>query len=67
VNLNTWPTQELQWLRRLLSELGFPQEMVKMNQDNVASIHLAEGRGKFQSTKHIEIRHHKCKEVVEKG
>ena len=58
---------ELQWLKRLLSELGFPQEFVEMNQDNVASIHLAEGRGKFSASKHIELRHHKCREVIENG
>ena len=60
-------TQELQWLRRLLAELEFPQDLVEMKQDNVASIHLAEGRGKFQSTKHIELRHHKCREVIKNG
>ena len=58
---------ELQWLKRLLAELGFPQEFVEMNQDNAASIHLAEGRGKFSASKHIELRHHKCREVIENG
>jgi hypothetical protein len=41
----TSAVKEMQWLRLLLSELGFEQQATKMYQDNTASIQLAYGKG----------------------
>jgi hypothetical protein len=60
----TSAVKEMQWLRLLLSELGFEQQATKMYQDNTASIQLANGKG---HRKHIDIRRQFCKEAVDQG
>jgi hypothetical protein len=54
-------TQELKWLRCLLDELGFPQEITEMNQDNKSCIQITHSH---QRSKHIDIRHHFIKDEI---
>lgn len=59
-------TQELMYLRQLLSDLGFPQERASiLHEDNQGTIALATGRaGMAKRTKHIDIRHHFVREKI---
>ena len=36
-------TKEMKWLRQLLEELGFPQEITEIFQDNKACVQMAKG------------------------
>jgi hypothetical protein len=57
-------TQELKWLRGLLAELGFPQEITEMKQDNKSCIQITQGNHSHQRSKHIDIRHHFIKDEI---
>jgi hypothetical protein len=59
-------TQELLWIRALLKELGYDQsEPTPMHQDNMGCIELTKSNKNHQRTKHIDIRHHFIKDVVD--
>lgn len=59
---------EITWLRSLLSEMGFTQEKsTKIYQDNIGSITWAEDISNFKRNKHIDIRLHHVRELVQKG
>ena len=60
-------TQELRWLRVLLDELGFPQDIVEMQQDNTSCISLTKGNSAHSRSKHIDIRHHSLRDEIEQG
>ena len=52
-------TQEIIWLRGLLSELGFAQESATVLMcDNQPAIAIASDDVHHARTKHIDIRHH---------
>ena len=59
-------TQELLYLRQLLSDLEFPQERASiLHEDNQGAMALATGRaGMAKRTKHIDIRHHFVREKI---
>ena len=51
-------TQEVKWLRTLLEELGFQQDIVELNQDNTGCMGMVKKRNMPAKSKHIDIRHH---------
>ena len=55
------------WIKRLLSELGFnsPNDLIVINSDNQGSSALAKNPIQHARTKHIDIRHHFIREMVE--
>ena len=55
------------WIKRLLSELGFnsPNDPIVINSDNQGSSALAKNPIQHARTKHIDIRHHFIREMVE--
>jgi hypothetical protein len=58
--------QEAVYLRTLIEELGFKVQLpMTIFQDNQGSIFLAEGKGNHGRTKHIDIRHHFIRDLVE--
>jgi hypothetical protein len=63
----TQATKEAIWLRRLLLELGFPQQITTIFEDNQSTIALAKNPVHHQRTKHIDVRHHFVREQVEIG
>ena len=60
-------TQELKWLSQLLGELGFPQDVVTLKQDNTACINIADSSTSHARTKHIDLRHHFIREAKKQG
>jgi hypothetical protein len=59
----------IEWLRNLLSSLGFDQkEPSIVYQDNMSTIKLAEkGEGNFGTTRHLNVRFFKIKELIDNG
>lgn len=58
-------TTELIWLKQLLSELGFPINILKcLWTDNQAAGHIATNPVFHEGTKHIEIYYHFAREKV---
>ena len=57
--------KETLWLSELLSELGFPQGAVKVFVDNKSAIQLAKFPMLRPRSKHIGMRHHWIREVVQ--
>ena len=61
----TTATQEMMWLRRLLSELGWGQEGPSViNEDNQSTLELVRTGKNHGRTKHIDIRHHFLRDQV---
>ncbi|XP_044585033.1 secreted RxLR effector protein 161-like [Cotesia glomerata] len=59
--------KEAIWLKRMLKELGIQCGSVPMNVNNQSAIKLASNPEFHKRTKHIEVRYHFIREVVEKG
>ena len=57
---------EVLWVRKLLSEIGFPtQEASKIMCDNKAIIQISENPVQHDRTKHVEVDRHFIKEKLE--
>ena len=63
----TEAVKEALWLRGLVKDLGIIQRSVVVNCDSQSAIHLAKNQVYHARTKHIDIRYHKVREVVEDG
>ena len=50
--------KEALWLRRLVSELEFKQEVVKVSCDSSSAIQLSKNPKYHERTKHIDVRMH---------
>uniref|UniRef100_A0A803KS96 Uncharacterized protein n=1 Tax=Chenopodium quinoa TaxID=63459 RepID=A0A803KS96_CHEQI len=59
--------KESLWLRGLLDDLGFRQEGVQLSCDIQSAIHLEKNQVYHARTKHIDVRYHFIRDVVEKG
>ena len=63
-----YASQETVWLRQLLSDLGEPATgATRMYEDNQGCIKLATSERINARTKHIDIRHHHLRDLVENG
>ena len=60
----TEATKEALWLQGLVGELGVKQEHVSVFSDNQSAIHLTRNQGFHERTKHIDVRLHFIREVV---
>lgn len=61
-------TKEAIWVNTLLDELKFPQpQRTLLLIDNQSAISLAKNAVFHSRTKHIAIRYHFIREIVEKG
>ena len=58
--------QEAIWLRRLLSSLGFSQKPTILYEDNQGAIALSKNPKSHSRTKHIDIRYHFIREIIER-
>jgi hypothetical protein len=59
---------EIVFLRNLLEELGFPQGgPTTIHEDNMSTIHMVQGHGKFHRQKHINVKYHYSRELLNEG
>ncbi|GKD04944.1 retrovirus-related pol polyprotein from transposon TNT 1-94 [Tanacetum coccineum] len=61
----TKAVKEAMWLRGLLEELGVKLNSVAVNCDNQGAIHLSQNHVFHERTKHINVRNHFIREVLE--
>ncbi len=60
--------QEALWLQKLLNDVGVPQNNpVTIFEDNQGAIKLSKAQRDHSRTKHIDIRHHFIRQLVEDG
>jgi hypothetical protein len=52
------------WLKTALEDLGFPGTPMAMFCDNRSTIDLAENHQISELSKHIDIHHHRVREIV---
>ena len=55
------------WLKNFLSDLGHKQEIYVVNGDNQSAIHLAKNHTFHSRSKHIDVRYHWIREVLDDG
>lgn len=58
--------KEMLWLKRFLEELGIKQKEYKIHYDSQSALDLSKNPMYHSRTKHIDIRYHWIREVVEK-
>ncbi|KAK0592644.1 hypothetical protein LWI29_022839 [Acer saccharum] len=63
----TESSKELIWLQGLLAELGFDQVMNVLHSDSQSAIHLAKNSAFHSKTKHIDLRYHFIRSLIEEG
>ncbi|KAE8719078.1 hypothetical protein F3Y22_tig00109978pilonHSYRG00092 [Hibiscus syriacus] len=59
--------KEAIWLQGLLGELGMEQKHIKVHCDSQSVIHLAKNQVYHARTKHIDVRYHFVREILEEG
>ena len=58
---------QLLWMQKLLHDYGICQEHLSIYSDNTSVINISKNPVQHSRTKHIEIRHHFIRELVEDG
>ena len=58
---------QLLWMQKLLHDYGICQEHLTIYYDNTSAINISKNPVQHSRTKHIEIRHHFIRELVEDG
>ena len=61
----TEASKEMIWLQGLLTELGFKQEKNVLHSDSQSAIHLAKNSAFHSRTKHIALRYHFIRSLLE--
>jgi hypothetical protein len=56
---------QLLWMKTLLSDYGFSQDNMIINCDNTSAINISKNPIQHSRTKHIDIRHHFLRDLVE--
>jgi hypothetical protein len=59
--------RQLQWMHSLFYELGMPIDTIPLCGDNQGAIFIASNPVQERQTKHIDIRYHYIRQVLEKG
>ena len=59
--------KEAIWLRGLVSELGLQQDVLVIFCDSQSVVHLTKNNKYHSRTKHIEIKHHFIRDIVDMG
>jgi hypothetical protein len=60
-------SKEMIWLQRFLDELGKKQELGRLYSDSQSAIHLAKNSAFHSKTKHIQLKYHFIRSVLEDG
>ena len=63
----TEAVKEALWLRGLIGDLGMVQDNVDVHCDSQSAIHLAKNQVHHGRTKHIDVRFHFIREIIESG
>ena len=63
----TEAVKETIWLQGLLDYLGVGQKQVTVFCDSQSAIHLAKNQVYHARTKHIYVRYHFVREIIEEG
>ena len=63
----TEAVKEAIWLQGLLDDLGVGQKQVTVFCDSQSAIHLAKNQVYHARTKHIDVRYHFMREIIEEG
>ena len=63
----TEAVKEAIWLHGLLDDLGVGQKHVTVFCDSQSAIHLAKNQVYHARTKHIDVRYHFVREIIEEG
>jgi len=63
----TEAVKEAIWLQGLLGDLGVGQMHIKVHCDSQSAIHLAKNQVFHARTKHIDVRYHFVREILEEG
>ena len=63
----TEAVKETIWLQGLFDDLGVGQKQVTVLCDSQSSIHLAKNQVYHARTKHINVRYHFVREIIEEG
>lgn len=59
--------KEAIWLQGLLDDLGVVQEQIPVHCDSMSAIYLAKNQVHHARTKHIDVRFHFVREIIEEG
>jgi hypothetical protein len=60
--------REIKFVHQVLSSLEFAVELpIKINVDNVAAIFLSNNKNASDRTKHVDIRYHFMREMIDDG
>ena len=57
---------QLLWMKKLLSDYGITQDTIVVYYDNSSAIDISKNLVQHSKTKHIEIRYHFIRDLVEK-
>ena len=63
----TEAVKEAIWLQGLFDDLGVDHKQVTVFCDNHSTIHLAKNQVYHARTKHIDVRYHFVREIIEEG
>jgi hypothetical protein len=56
---------QLLWMKKLLCDYGFIQDTMVIHYDNTSAINISKNPVQHSQTKHIDIRHHFIRDLVE--
>jgi hypothetical protein len=56
---------QLLWMKKLLCDYGFTQDTMVIHCDNTSAINISKNPVQYSRTKHIDIRHHFIRDLVE--
>ena len=59
--------KEAIWLQGLLDDLEIDQDLLKINCDSMSAIYLAKNQAYHASMKHIDVRFHFVREILDEG
>ncbi|XP_038981679.1 secreted RxLR effector protein 161-like [Phoenix dactylifera] len=63
----TEAAKEAIWLRGLVQDLGLEQDRLDINCDSQSALHLARDQMYHERTKHVDVRYHFIRDLVENG
>ena len=56
---------QLLWMKQMLADYGIVQDTLVVYCDNTSAINISKNHVQYSRTKHIDIRHHFIRELVE--
>ena len=63
----TEAVKEAIWLQGLMDDLGIKQDFLRVHCDSMTAIYLAKNQVYHARTKHIDVKYHFVRDVLEDG